>query len=135
MSDKSFHITFGSMKDLMNEARNALKTRKGSPHPSAMFSDVNEFMSFMFPGKFLILMMIKSKKPSSMYELAVMVSRSQSGVLRECKELEASGFITLKQEGARNSLKPELSFDYDRLAVHLDVGDSFFVLPTYADAA
>ena len=70
-----------------------------------------------------------------MYELAVMVSRSQSGVLRECIELEASGFITLKQEGARNSLKPELSFDYDRLAVHLDVGDSFFVLPTYADVA
>ena len=76
MSEKSFHITFGSMKDLMDQAREALRIRKGSPHPSAMFADVNEFMSFMFSGKFLILMMIKSRQPPSMYELAGMVSRS-----------------------------------------------------------
>lgn len=132
MTNKGFHINFGSFSDLADEARAALKAGKGSPEPSAMFSDLNDFMSFMFPGKFMILMMIKARQPSSMYELAQMVDRSQSGVLRDCKELEAMGFIELNQEGPRNSLKPTLSFDYDCLVVHSTAGESRHVLPSAA---
>ncbi len=132
MKNKSFHINFGSISDLADEARAAMKSGKGSKEPSAMFSDLDDFMTFMFPSKFMLLMMIKAKQPSSMYELAQMVKRSQSGVLRDCKELEVMGFITLTQEGPRNSMRPTLSFDHDSLTVHTDAGECLHVLPSAA---
>lgn len=130
----AFHITFGSIDDLAHEARQVLSgsVNKQNLGSSAMFADLNDFMSFMFPGKFMLLMMIKSKNPGSLYELAQLVNRSQSGVLRECKDLESMGFITLEKSGARNALKPELAFSYDRLVVHTEIGESSHVLPSAA---
>jgi predicted transcriptional regulator len=133
-NNNAFHINFGSLEDLGREARQALSgvVKKENIGRSALFADLNDFMSFMFPGKFMLLMMIKSRGPGSLYELAQLVGRSQSGVLRECKDLEAMGFIVLKKNGARNALKPTLSFDYDRLIVHTEAGESSHILPRAA---
>ena len=91
-----------------------------------------EFMAFMFPTKFHILMLIKVRQPKSIYELAQMIGKSQPGILKECRELELMNFITLKQNGVRNSLVPKLSFAYDCLIVHSTEGEFSHTLPSAA---
>jgi predicted transcriptional regulator len=97
---------------------------------SVRFTSLNELMSFLFPGKFLLLMMIRAKKPSSMYELAQMAGRSQSGVLGDCKELESVGLIILTKLGPRNSIRPSLPFDFKEICIHSDIGTSHHTFPT-----
>lgn len=133
MKSRSFHISFGNLDDLAHQAKIAMTSEnKVEAKHAAIFADLNDFMSFMFPSKFILLMMIKSKSISSMYELAQLVGRSQSGVLRDCRELEAMGFINLTHVGPRNAMRPSLSFDYNRLVVHTDAGDCYHVFPSAA---
>ena len=135
--DKAFHIKFGSIDDFGDAARRSLQG-KGDPLDvgcSAMFENLNEFMSYMFPSKFTLLMMISAKRPKSIYELAKHAGLAQSGVLKDCKELESMRFITLKQGGSRNAMVPALAFNYDRLVVHATDGDSAHILPQPSVAA
>jgi predicted transcriptional regulator len=132
MKSEAFHVQFGTLQDLQKQAKSALKGTivKENIGRSALFKDLNDFMTFMFPGKFIILMMIKATKPGSMYQLAQHVDRSQSGVLRECKDLEAMGFIKLKASSSpRKPFVPELAFNYDRIIVHTDKGECSHILP------
>lgn len=131
MKPKIFHINFGTFDSLAQEARRAVETQEKQT-PSAMFENLNEFMTFMFPVKFMLLIMIKARSPASLYELAQLVGRSQSGILNECKGLEAMGFIKLSQEGPRKALKPSLTFPYDALLVHTEAGDCTHSLPSAA---
>lgn len=130
--NKSFHIIFGSIDDLADRARKAMVSGEEQQIQSAMFGSLVEFMEFMFPTKFQVLMAIRVKKPKSIYELAQTVGKSQPGILKECRELELMNFITLEKSGPRNSLRPDLSFDYDRIVVHSDQGDSCHMLPSVA---
>ncbi len=129
--NKDFHIEFGKLEDVAEQAKVAMAhgPSVNKINDSAVFENLNDFMEFMFPGKFTLLMMIKAKSPGSLYELAQLVNKSQSGVLRECKELELMGFISLIKEGPRNSLVPRLKFEYDRIVVHGDTGDCYHTLP------
>lgn len=131
---KSFHIEFGSIDSFINNAKSALdgeiaERRKGR---TAMFESFDNFMQFMYPHKFKILLYIKTKNPSSIYELAKEIGRAQPAVLKECKQLEGMNFIKLTPEGPRNSLKPELSFQYDRIIVHSEEGKIKHILPSVA---
>lgn len=130
--DKTFHIIFGSLDDLADRAKAAMKKGTEQTSQSAMFGDLGEFMEFMFPTKFHVLMLIKVRQPKSLYELAQMIGKSQPGILKECRELELMNFITLEKAGPRNSLIPQLSFDYDRIVVHSDEGECSHILPSAA---
>lgn len=134
---KAFHIEFGSIDSLGKQAMQALDGKRNERNQgrSAMFTDLADFMSFMFPAKFMLLMLIKAKAPTSMYELAKLVKRSQSGVLKDCKELELMGFIDLKKTGPRNAMQPMLSWDFDSLLVHSDIGEVQYSLPKAKVAA
>jgi predicted transcriptional regulator len=131
MKNKHFHIYFGSIDTLAEQAKLAL-TNGIKQESAAIFSNLDSFMRFMFPYKFMILMMIKTKKPGSLYELAQLSGRSQSGVLADCKELEAMGFICLEKTGPRKAMLPTLKFPYDSIIVHTEIGDSIHILPTAA---
>jgi predicted transcriptional regulator len=130
--DNAFHIVFGSLDDLANRAKKAMKAGVKQHAQSAMFGNLNEFMEFMFPTKFHILMIIKVRQPKSIYELAQMIGKSQPGILKECRELELMNFITLEKNGTRNALVPTLRFDYDRLIVHSADGEFSHTLPSAA---
>ena len=130
--DNAFHIIFGSLDDLANRAKKAMKEGIEQTSQSAMFGTLTEFMAFMFPTKFHILMLIKVRQPKSIYELAQMIGKSQPGILKECRELELMNFITLKQNGVRNALVPKLSFAYDCLIVHSAEGEFSHTLPSAA---
>jgi hypothetical protein len=47
------HINFGSLEDLGKEARQVLScvVKKENIGRSALFADLDDFMSFLFPGK------------------------------------------------------------------------------------
>ena len=130
--DNAFHIIFGSLDDLAGRAKEAMKRGTEQTTQSAMFDSFGDFMEFMFPTKFHILVLIKVRKPKSLYELAQMIGKSQPGILKECRELELMNFITLEQQGPRNSLVPRLSFEYDRIVVHSDEGECSHILPSAA---
>lgn len=119
MNDKTFHINFESLADAIQDAKKAIKQGKvvGNPGREASFENFSSFMSFMFPNKFALLIAIKLESPKSLYQLAQVVDRPQSAVLKDCDELENMGFI-IYDKGSRNSKIPKLSFDYDTLLVH-----------------
>jgi predicted transcriptional regulator len=130
--DNAFHIEFGSLDDLANRAKKAMTAGVKQTSQSAMFGNLNEFMEFMFPTKFHLLMLIKVRQPKSIYELAQLIGKSQPGILKECRELELMNFITLEQNGARNALVPKLRFNYNRLIVHSVEGEFNHTLPSAA---
>jgi predicted transcriptional regulator len=134
MSDKIFHITFESISDFIEQARKSMRgsVDKKNIGRSASFKDFNQFMDFMFPQKFTILVAIKMHKPKSLYEIAKITNLPQSSVLKECNALESSGFITLKEEGSRSAKVPELTFDYNEIRVHADFGDCTHTFPKKA---
>ena len=128
---KDLHIKFGSFSDLIEEAKTAIKSGVGQEYSDIRFESYTSFMNFMFPNKFELLVAIKVGSPNSLYQLAQLVSRHQSIVLKECNELEALGFISY-EEGARNSKKPTLSFDYECIVVHDSRGNQSHILPQAA---
>ena len=124
MDNKAFYIEFGSIDDFAQHAKDAMG---GQVDPkrigrSCMFADFEDFMKFMFPEKFALLLTIEAKNPVSMYDLAKLVSRPQPTVLKDCKQLEGFGFISLEAVGPRNSLKPRLAFNYNKIIVQSDLG-------------
>ena len=131
---KSFHIEFGNVDDFLDHAKEALegKVVERRIGRSAMFNSFDEFMAFMFPHKFKILLYIKTKNPNSMYELAKELGRAQPAVLKDCKQLQGMNFIKLIPEGPRKSLRPQLSFEYDRIIVHSEDGKIKHILPSVA---
>ena len=134
MNDKTFHITFESIGDFIEQARQSMRGNINQKNigRSASFKNFNQFMDFMFPHKFTILVAIKIHKPKSIYEIAKITNLPQSSVLKESNALEASGFITLKEEGARSAKIPELTFDYDEIRVHAEFGDCTHTFPKVA---
>lgn len=105
---------------MMDEAvatRNPYKDRKGG---FVRFEDVGAYRKFMTSGKLEILVVIMSKRPQSIYELAKITSRSFSNVLKDCQGLAHTGFIQLIDVGdQRETKKPELAFDYERIVIEM----------------
>ncbi len=117
--DRSIHIQFSSIDDVFAELRTALKTQKEDAFAGreVRFESYMQFMNFMFPQKFALLVAIKTEKPRSIYNLAQIVDRHQNAVLKDCDELKALGFIVY-EKGERNSNIPKLAFDYNTIIVH-----------------
>lgn len=136
--NKTFIVTFATLAEIASDAKIALDSFEadGAIDPNAgqvaSFEDLDSFMTFMFPTKFVLLMLVKTHSPNSLYELAQISGKSQPTVLRECKLLEAMGFLTLAKEGPRKSLVPRLAFDYDTIEVRSPQGISRHSLPTAA---
>ena len=74
----------------------------------------------MTEQKLAILAVIANKKPTSIYQLAQLVDRDFANVQRDCVALAGHGFIELEDAGdAKKSKAPRLSFDYNRIEVHM----------------
>ena len=133
MKNKTLHIQFSSIDDLAREAKEILKTKKADEFAGRdiRFENYDQFMGFLFPNKFSLLVAIKIEQPQSLYQLAQIIGRQQSAVLRDCDELEMLGFIKY-ETGPRNSKIPRLPFEYDTIIVHDNRGIQSHQLPKKA---
>ena len=105
-------------KDLLSLAKK--KTPKVQPKNVVYFDNITSFRNFMTLQKIEILTLIAVAKPKSVYELTQMLDRGLAPVQKDCQMLESAGFIRLeKEKGGRGSLRPRLTFDYDRIVVRL----------------
>ena len=105
-------------KDLLSAPKR--KTPKVQPKNVVLFDTIASFRSFMTLQKIEILALITAAKPKSVYELTRMLDRGLAPVQKDCQMLERSGFIKFeKEKGGRGSLKPRLTFDYNRIVVEL----------------
>lgn len=120
MKSKAMVIMFKNLDDLEKELLNLGKKKVSQMQSKNVvyFDSVASFRNFMTLQKLEILTMIASEKPKSIYELTKMLDRGLAPVQKECQMLEKAGFISMeKEKSGRGSLKPRLSFDYDRLLV------------------
>lgn len=120
--NNSLNIYFVSLDDFENAGTKALDSGKPlvQKENEIYFSSVKEFEKFFSMQKFHILNYIKLKKPESIYSLAKMVHRDFANVSKDCASLYELGFIILRDsDHPRGNKRPELSFDYDAITVHL----------------
>lgn len=119
MENKTLHIQFSNIDELAAETKEILRTKKADPFAGRdiRFENYDQFMGFLFPNKFALLVAIEVERPQSLYQLAQLIGRQQSAVLKDCDELEMLGFIKY-ETGPRNSKVPTLAFEYDTILVH-----------------
>ena len=115
-------IHFKNRKEFFRKVSQALSKREPliqSKH-QIFFESVSSFRNFMTIQKIEILTTIATQKPSSIYELAKFVDRDFAAVLRDCTNLEGTGFIKLRvTKGAKRTKVPRLVFDYVVMAIEL----------------
>lgn len=121
MKLKILNVKFEGRDDFMNDIRESLFEGKdpSKGNKDLSFDSIETFKRFMSQNKLQILMAISRLKPESIYQLEKILSRKYPHVLKDCRQLEALGFIKLiEADGARKQLQPELVFDYDLIKVN-----------------
>ena len=85
------------------------------------FSDIKLFRSLLSNEKARILYILKTKKPTSIYALAKLLSRDFKSVREDIKVLEKFGFIKFhtKKTGKRESLMPTLIIDKLQIIINV----------------
>ena len=119
-ANKAMIVSFKDLDDLEKDllSLGKMKTSHVQSKHTVYFDSIASFRNFMTLQKLEILTMIAFEKPKSIYELTQMLDRGLAPVQKECQMLEKAGFIRLEREKAgRGSIKPRLSFDYDRIVV------------------
>lgn len=119
---KVLTIKFQSWDDFKEKVTKAFKEQKRSitPKGTVVFSSVTEYQKFMTEQKLAILAVTANKNPQSIYQLAQLVDRDFANVQRDCVGLVAHGFLKLEEVGnAKKSKAPRLSFDYNRIEIHM----------------
>lgn len=127
MSLKALNIIFKELDDLFSEMNEAIESNSElvEKKDTLTFDSPKTWRSFMSNQKLEILTAIARLHPESVYGLAKQLGRASQHVLKDCRELETFGFINLAEtQSARNSLRPELKFDYDFVRVDMPVHTS-----------
>ena len=79
---------------------------------SISFQSLDQLRKFLTPKRLELLRMIKHKKPSSIYGLAKLVSRTPENVNTDIKFLRKLGFVVVtKVKELRKKSVPEVSYD------------------------
>lgn len=128
MKLKILNIKFETRDEFMNDIRDSLFSGKSSTegNKELSFDSLDTFKRFMSQNKLQILMAISRLKPESIYQLEKQLNRKYPHVLKDCRQLEALGFIKLiESEGAKKQLHPELAFDYDLIKVNSTLEEIF----------
>ena len=119
---KVLTVKFQNWDDFKEKVTKAFKERKRSitPKGTVVFSSVTEYQKFMTEQKLAILAVTANKNPQSIYQLAQLVDRDFANVQRDCVGLAAHGFMKFEEMGdAKKSKAPRLSFDYNRIEIHM----------------
>lgn len=128
MKLKILNIKFESSDDFMNDINASLFEGKepSDGNRSLSFDSFETFRRFMTPNKIQILMAISRLRPESIYKLEKLINRKYPHVLKDCRQLEDSGFIKLVESTAtKKQLQPKLVFDYDLIKVNSTIEQLF----------
>ncbi len=122
MKTKTLTVEFKSLKDVESDLLSLPKKKRVEIQPKTVvyFDSLGSFRNFLTIQKLEILTLIANASPKSIYELAKMLDRAIAPVQKDCRSLEAAGFIEFERErGGRGTLTPKLVFNYDRILVKL----------------
>ncbi len=87
---------------------------------SISFQSLDQLRKFLTPKRLELLKVIRHKKPSSIYELAKLVSRTSENVNTDIKFLEKLGFVEVtKVKELRKKSVPEVG--YDKMTLEITV--------------
>ena len=87
---------------------------------SISFQSLDQFRKFLTPKRLELLRVIRHKKPSSMYELAKLVSRTPENVSTDIKFLEQLGFVEVDRiHDVRKKSVPEVN--YNKMTLELPI--------------
>ncbi len=73
--------------------------------------DMETVRKVLTPERIRIISMIKEKKPKSIYELAKMLGRNRSSVMRDLKHLTTLGLVEFDDSGRRNRKRPVVKYE------------------------
>ncbi|TVQ77822.1 MAG: hypothetical protein EA369_08530 [Bradymonadales bacterium] len=100
-------VAFDKLKEVMT-------TGKPYVRGNEMLCDsLDTMMKLISKSRFEVFAGIVEHKPSSLYELADVLSKDQANVLRDAKALESLGLIKLKsvKDGKRERFQPKALYD------------------------
>jgi predicted transcriptional regulator len=119
MKIKKIHIEIRKLDDALMEAGKAfekLSDGKAVQKKSAVyFSNIKDFRKVLTEKRLELLKTIKDRKPSSIYELAKMVSRDLKNVLQDVRYFEELGIVEIIESGGKKVL--EVHYDIIELQV------------------
>ena len=106
----TFRYEKNPIASAMQKMDRAVKTGTPEVHPDEMVCASYELMNkVMSPSRLDIFVAIVENRPESLYELAQILSKDQSQVLKDTKTLESLGLVKLvpNKDGGRERSKPE----------------------------
>ena len=87
---------------------------------SVSFQSLDQLRKFLTPKRLELLRTVRHKKPSSIYELAKLVSRTPENVNTDIKFLKKLGFVEVtKVKELRKKSVPEVSYDKMTLEISM----------------
>ena len=112
---KTKNITLSEKEGTFSTIFNRFKSQKQSS------SEVSDLRQLLSNEKARILNIIRTKNPSSIYELAKLLGRDFKAVRQDIKLLEKFGFIELisSHKQGRERLRPLLALD--KLVITIDI--------------
>lgn len=126
---KSLDIFISTREDFLFDAENTLtQGAEQSKKRKMTFDSLETFNKVLSLNRIGVLKAIARLRPSSVNQLAKLLGREQPHVHKDCKYLEAMGFILLKEGGgAKKQYTPKLSFDYDIIRLKTQPEDCLLI--------
>lgn len=85
------------------------------------FSGISALRQLLNNEKARLLNVIKTEKPSSLYDLAKKLNRSFKSVYDDAKLLERFGFLQLSEERVKNRTRHKPQILTDTITIHLKI--------------
>jgi len=106
---------------VQNKGNFSIFKKPGSPKPEYNFKDISDLRHLFGKEKAKILHTVKTKNPSSIYELSKVLGRNFRSVSEDVKLLKKFGLIELKPEQTkkRKRLKPVAAVD--SINIHIKI--------------
>ncbi len=123
MKIKKVRIGIKSVKDALEDAKEVMKKLergerlKPVREPEIYFADFEVFRKALTPKRLELMHLIRTKKPSSINELARTAKRDVKNVADDLKYLEQIGLVETKE--TKRKTTPVIS--YDRIALEIAV--------------
>ncbi len=72
--------------------------------------ELDAIRKVLTPERIRIISMIRERRPGSIYELAKMLGRNRSSVMRDLKHLSSFGLVEFDTSGKRNRKRPVVNY-------------------------
>lgn len=106
---------------IIKESKGTLSLFKKTDEKNFDFSGISALRQLLRNEKIRILSVIKTEKPSSLYDLAKKLKRNFKSVYQDVKLLERFGFIDLVEEKTKNRTRLKPRVLTDTVTIHIKI--------------